>query len=105
MAVVTVNKSNFEEEIVKSSGLILLDFWAPWCGPCRMLSPVIEEIANENTSFKVCKVNIDEEEALADTFRISVIPTLILFKDGNRIWTGTGVRSKADLLEVIKANE
>ena len=82
MSVVTITKDNFKTEVLESERPVLLDFWAPWCGPCRMVSPVVDEIAAENEGFKVGKVNVDEEEELARQFRVMSIPTLIVFREG-----------------------
>ena len=94
MSVVTVTKANFEEEVLKSDKPVLVDFWAPWCGPCRMVHPVLEEIANEEEGIKVCKVNVDEEQALAVEYNIMSIPTIMVFKDGKLAQTS--------LLDLVK---
>ena len=82
MSVITIDKNNFEEEVLKSEKTVLLDFWASWCGPCRMVGPIIEEIAEERMDIKVGKVNVDEEQELATQFQVMSIPTLIVIKDG-----------------------
>ena len=102
MAVITVNKDNFENAVLKSEKPVLLDFWASWCGPCRMVSPVIDAIAEEESSIVVGKVNVDEEMELAEAFRIMSIPTLVVVKDGKIANQAVGVRSKAEILEMIK---
>lgn len=102
MAEITITKSNFEEEILRSDKPVLLDFWATWCGPCRMLAPVIEEIANERSDVKVGKVNVDDEGALATAFGISSIPTVVLIKDGKELDRVVGYRPKEQLLEMLK---
>lgn len=102
MPEITITKSNFEEEILRSDKPVLLDFWATWCGPCRMLAPVIEEIANERGDVKVGKVNVDDEGALATAFGISSIPTVVLIKDGKELDRVVGYRPKEQLLEMLK---
>lgn len=102
MAVITVNKDNFENVVLKSEKPVLLDFWASWCGPCRMVSPIIDTIAEEENSIVVGKVNVDEEMELAQAFRIMSIPTLVVVKDGKIANQAVGVRSKAEILEMIK---
>lgn len=82
MAVVTITKENFEDEVLKSDKPVLLDFWATWCGPCRMVSPIVDEIANERDDIKVGKINVDEQGELSMQFRIVSIPTLIVMKNG-----------------------
>ncbi|MBQ1998228.1 MAG: thioredoxin [Spirochaetales bacterium] len=102
MAVIELNEANFENEVEKNNGLVLVDFWASWCGPCRMLSPIVDEIAEERNDIKVCKINVDEEQALAARFAVMSIPTLILFKNGNIINKVIGVQPKTALLEMIE---
>lgn len=102
MAELKITKDNFEAEVTKSDRPVLVDFWASWCGPCRMLSPVIEQIAAENESFKVGKVNVDEEPELASLFHVASIPTLIVFKDGNAVSSSAGVKSKDSILAMLK---
>ncbi len=102
MAVIELNEANFENEVEKNNGLVLVDFWASWCGPCRMLSPIVDEIAEECENVKVCKVNVDDEQALAARFAVMSIPTLILFKNGNIINKVIGVQPKTALLEMIE---
>ena len=82
MAVLTITKDNFEQEVLKSEKTVLLDFWAAWCGPCRMLSPVVDAIAEERPDIKVGKVNVDEQQELASEFQVMSIPTLVVVKDG-----------------------
>ena len=101
MSVVTITKENFRTEVLESDKPVLVDFWAAWCGPCRMLSPVVDEIAEETGSVKVGKVNVDEQPALAEQFGVASIPTLILFKDGNAVETSVGVRPKAAILAML----
>ena len=101
MAITELNEINFEAEVEKSKALVLVDFWGPWCGPCKMLSPIVDEIAEECKDVKVCKVNVDEEQALASKFGVMSIPTLILFKNGNIVNKVIGVQPKATILEMI----
>ena len=99
---VTITKENFENEVLKSEIPVLLDFFATWCGPCKMLSPILEEIAKENAGkIKVCKVDVDEEAELATAFRVQSIPTLVAFKDGKAINMAVGYRKKEDLLAMF----
>lgn len=98
MAEITITSSNFEEEVLKSELPVLLDFWASWCGPCKMLAPVIEEIAKEQEGkIKVGKINVDEEPALAGAFKVSSIPTVVVMKEGKVADMSVGFRPKADI--------
>ena len=101
MSVLSINKSNFEIEVLQSEGKVLVDFWAPWCAPCRMLGPIIEEIANERNDIKICKVNVDEESELAAQFGIMSIPTVIIFEKGKVVNQIMGARPKADILALL----
>lgn len=101
MAVINLTKDNFNEVVVNSDKPVLIDFWAGWCGPCRMMSPVVDEIAEERSDIKVCKVNVDEERELAGLFQIASIPTLAVIKDGKVINGSVGVRPKKDILKMI----
>lgn len=102
MSVVTITKENFEKEVMKSDRPVLIDFWASWCGPCRMLSPVVSEIADEYSGkIKVCKVNVDEQMELASAFGVSSIPKLVVMKDGKVTNTAVGVRPKAEIVSMI----
>ena len=101
MSEIKVTKANFQEAVLNNPKAVVLDFWATWCGPCKMIAPILEEIDNENPGLKVCKVNVDEENALAAAFGISSIPTLIFFKDGKAEKAIVGFRPKADLLSEI----
>jgi len=103
MAELMITKDNFENEVLKSDKTVLVDFFATWCAPCRMLAPIIEEIAEENEGkIKVGKVNIDENPSLAAMFGISSIPTVMVFKDGKAVATAVGFRPKDAILELIK---
>lgn len=101
MSVTKVTNSNFKAEVLDSDKPCLVDFWASWCGPCRMLSPTVEEIANENSNIKVCKINVDEEAELASKFGIMSIPTLIVFKNGQVVRQSAGVRPKDTILSML----
>ncbi len=94
---IKITSQNFEGEIKNNKGTVLVDFWASWCGPCKMLAPVLEEFANEHPEIKVGKVNVDEEPALAQAFGIMSIPTLILFKDGKPVSTSMGYQPKESI--------
>ena len=102
MSVLTVTKDNFESDVLKSEKTVLIDFWASWCGPCRMLSPVVDEIAEENPDILVGKINVDEEAELAEAFGIESIPTLVVIKDGKPVNGSVGVRSKDEILEMVR---
>ena len=101
MAHVTLTKDNFVEEVLRSEQPVLVDFWASWCGPCMALAPTIDEIAGEQSSVKVGKVNVDDEPELARQYRIMSIPTLIVFKDGDPVRREVGGKSKQEILEMI----
>ena len=101
MAVVTITKENFEQEVLQSAKPVLLDFWASWCGPCRMLSPVVDEVAEERTDVKVGKVNVDEQPELAGEFGVMSIPTLLVFEQGKLVRQAVGARPKASVLDLI----
>lgn len=99
MSIVTLTSKNYNNEVTESNIPVLIDFWATWCGPCQMMSPVVDEIAEERQgSLKVCKVNVDEEVELANRFNISSIPTLVLIKGGRVEAVSTGYRPKEDIL-------
>lgn len=101
MLIVNVNKANFQKEVLESDRPVLLDFWAPWCGPCRMVGPILEEIAEEREDIKVCKVNVDEEFELAGQYGIVSIPTLLVIQNGQILQQSVGAKSKAAILEML----
>ncbi len=101
MEIKTLTSENFETEVLKESKTVLVDFWASWCGPCRMLSPVVDQIAEERKDIKVCKVNIDEQPELAQKFDVMSIPTLLVFRDGKQVNSSVGVRPKQDILNLL----
>lgn len=96
------NEENFENEVEKSEGVVIVDFYADWCMPCKMMSPIIDEIAEENTDIKVGKINCDEEPNLAIKFDVMSIPTILIFKDGKLTKTFVGVTQKEEILEALK---
>lgn len=97
MSVINITKNNFREEVVNSEKTVLLDFWASWCGPCSMLSPIIDEIAEDRTDIKVGKVNVDEEPELSSAFQVMSIPTVVVMKNGNVTGKSIGVRPREDI--------
>ena len=101
MSLLTITKDNYEAEVINSDKPVLLDFWAAWCRPCRMLSPVIDEISVEMTDIKVGKVNVDEQQELAITFKVMSIPTLAVIKDGEVLTISVGVKPKADIIKML----
>ena len=101
MSALHITKENFENEVLKSDRPVLLDFWASWCGPCRMVSPIIDEIAEETTDKKVCKINVDEQPELAQAFGVMSIPTLVAMKDGEVVGQSVGVKSKEAILHML----
>ena len=101
MAVVKVTKDNFASEVLNSDKTVLIDFWASWCGPCRMLSPIIDSLAEETDEVKICKVNVDEENDLAGSFGVMSIPTLIVIKDKKIINQSVGVQQKAAIKQML----
>lgn len=101
MKAIHITKENFESEVLHSDQPVLLDFWAAWCGPCKKVSPVIDEIAGEVTHAKVGKINVDEQPELAEQFRVMSIPTLAVFKDGKLVRTTVGAKNKNDILSML----
>lgn len=102
MSVLKVNKENFATEVLNAQGTVLVDFFADWCGPCKMLSPVIDEIAEEQTELKVCKVNVDDEPELASRYGVMSIPTLVVIRNGKEVNKSVGVISKEEILALVK---
>ncbi len=103
MSEINLTSKNYDEEVVKSQIPVLIDFWATWCGPCRAMMPVVEQIANENEGkIKVCKVNVDEESELASKFNVMSIPTFVAIKDGKVLGTSLGVQSKEEILQLFE---
>ena len=101
MSVVNINQSNFEAEVLNADKKVLVDFWAPGCGPCRMVSPIVDAIAEERSDIKVGKINVDDEEDLAVRFGIMSIPTLLVFEGGKIVNSAIGARSKEDILKML----
>ena len=101
MSVINITNSNFEQEVINSDRPVLVDFWASWCGPCRMLSPIVDEIAAERSDIKVCKINVDEQPELANQYQIMTIPTLIVFKNGQIVNQTSGARPKNQILAML----
>ena len=101
MAALTITKQNFQEEVMNSDKPVLLDFWAPWCGPCRMVVPIVEQIAEERPDIKVGKVNVDEQIELASQFRVMTIPTLVVMKNGQIVKQAAGARNKSGILAML----
>ena len=101
MSAISVNKNNFNQEVLNSDKPVLMDFWAPWCGPCRMVGPLVEEIAKERSDIKVVKINVDEEQELAMQFRVMSIPTLLVMKNGRIVNQAVGARPKAQILAML----
>lgn len=102
MEVLNVTSANFEEEVLNSEKTVLIDFYADWCGPCKMFSPVVEAVANENEDIKVVKVNVDNAQDLAIQYQVMSIPTVVIIKDGKEINRNVGMVSKSQLLEMVK---
>ncbi|MDO5589757.1 MAG: thioredoxin [Lachnospiraceae bacterium] len=101
MSAMNLDKNNFQNEVMESNKPVLVDFWASWCMPCRMVGPVVEEIANERSDIKVAKVNVDEQPELAREFKVMSIPTLLVIKDGKIVNRSVGAKSKEEILEMM----
>ena len=101
MAALKITKDNFQAEVLEAKETVLVDFWASWCGPCKMIGPIIDQIADERTDVKVCKVNVDDEQELAVQFKVMSIPTLLVFKDGKVVNQSLGAKPKAAILAML----
>ena len=101
MAAIHVTKDTFQQEVLESKIPVLVDFWAEWCGPCQMVLPIVEELGEELTDVKICKVNVDEQMELAKQYRVMSIPTLMVFKDGEMVKREMGAKGKAELLAML----
>lgn len=101
MSAININKNNFQSEVINSDKPVLLDFWASWCGPCRMVAPVVEEIAGERSDIKVGKINVDEQPELASQFGVMSIPTLVVIKNGKIVNQAVGARPKSAILAML----
>ncbi len=101
MSVVTITKQNFQQEVLNSDKKVLIDFWASWCGPCRMLSPIVDAVAEETPSVKVCKVNVDDEQELAMQFGVQSIPTLVVMENGAVVNKTVGVQPKENIKRLL----
>lgn len=104
MAIVNITKANYEEMVLQAQGKVLLDFWAPWCGPCRMVAPILEDIADEDESITIGKVNVDEEIELAMQFGVSSIPTLVVMEGGRMVNKGIGYMPKGNILALLDSD-
>ena len=102
MEIINVTSENFKEEVLSSSKTVIIDFYADWCGPCKMFAPIIEEIAAENENVKVVKINVDQAQDLAMEYQVMSIPTVVIIKDGKEINRNIGIASKTQILEMIK---
>ena len=101
MAALKITKDNFQAEVLEAKETVLVDFWASWCGPCKMIGPIIDQIADERSDVKVCKINVDDEQELAVQFKVMSIPTLMVFKDGTVVNQSLGAKPKAAILAML----
>ena len=101
MSAMHINQNNFQEEVLNSDKPVLVDFWAPWCGPCRMVGPILDEIADERPDIKVCKINVDEEPELAQQYQVMSIPRLMVIKNGEIVNSSVGAKPKAKILAML----
>ena len=101
MAALKITKDNFQAEVLEAKETVLVDFWASWCGPCKMIGPIIDQIADERSDVKVCKINVDDEQELAVQFKVMSIPTLMVFKDGKVVNQSLGAKPKAAILSML----
>ena len=101
MAALKITKENFQAEVLEAKGTVLVDFWASWCGPCKMIGPIIDQIADERSDIKVGKINVDEEQELAVQFKVMSIPTLLVFKEGKVVNQSLGAKPKAAILAML----
>ena len=101
MDIITITKDNFQAEVIEAKGTVLIDFWASWCGPCRMLSPIVDQVAEEHPDIKIGKINVDEEPELASQFDVMSIPMLVVFKDGQKVNESVGLIPKEKVEELI----
>lgn len=99
---IQVGEKNFEQEVLQAEGKVLVDFYADWCGPCKMLSPLVEEVAEEHPEFKVCKLNVDEAMNLAQQYQVVSIPMLVVFEKGNAVNKSVGVITKEEILQLLQ---
>lgn len=102
MSILTITKENFQKEVIESDQLVLIDFWASWCGPCKMLSPIIDQIAEKVTNVKIGKVNVDEQQELAQQYQVMSIPTLVIIKNGQVVKKVTGLKSQSEIIDMLK---